>query len=217
MVDVTNFSPKASFMGSRENLHVVERWRRVDANTLQYQATVEMLNAQFRLGFLRLEQGDAEGSAECFEACLAARPAWREAEVNLALAYSNIGKSSEAREVLDKVLERDPSYADALRGSAAQSLYSDPALALTRLKQLCESGEKSPEVVFNAGVLHQQSGDWQHAADCYREALALNPKLAGAWVNLGHALLSLGDEKAAHQAWASALELDGKLARGYFS
>src|SRR5438105_8844954 len=41
VVDVTNFSPKTSFMGSRENLHVIERWTRVDANTLQYQATVE--------------------------------------------------------------------------------------------------------------------------------------------------------------------------------
>jgi hypothetical protein len=41
VVDVTNFSPKTSFMGSRENLHVVERWTRIDANTLQYQATIE--------------------------------------------------------------------------------------------------------------------------------------------------------------------------------
>jgi hypothetical protein len=41
VVDVTNFSPKTSYMGSRENLHVVERWTRVDANTLEYVATIE--------------------------------------------------------------------------------------------------------------------------------------------------------------------------------
>jgi hypothetical protein len=40
VVDVTNFSPKTSFQGSRENLHVVERWTRLDANTLEYVITV---------------------------------------------------------------------------------------------------------------------------------------------------------------------------------
>jgi len=41
VIDVTNFSPKTSFQGSRENLHVVERWTRLDANTLEYAVTVE--------------------------------------------------------------------------------------------------------------------------------------------------------------------------------
>jgi hypothetical protein len=41
VVDVTNFSPKSSFMGSHEKLHVVERWTRVDKDTLEYQATLE--------------------------------------------------------------------------------------------------------------------------------------------------------------------------------
>jgi len=41
LIDTTNFSPKVDFMGSRENLHLVERWTRLDANTLQYQVTIE--------------------------------------------------------------------------------------------------------------------------------------------------------------------------------
>ena len=41
VVDVTNFSAKTDFQGSRENLHVVERWRRTGANTLEYTVTVE--------------------------------------------------------------------------------------------------------------------------------------------------------------------------------
>jgi hypothetical protein len=40
VVDVTNFSPRVEFRGSRENLHVVERWTRLDANTLEYSATI---------------------------------------------------------------------------------------------------------------------------------------------------------------------------------
>jgi hypothetical protein len=41
VIDVTNFSPKTDFHGSRENLHLVERWRRTGPNTLEYEVTIE--------------------------------------------------------------------------------------------------------------------------------------------------------------------------------
>ena len=41
VVDVTNFTPKTDYRGSRENLHVVERWTRTGPNTLEYAATIE--------------------------------------------------------------------------------------------------------------------------------------------------------------------------------
>ena len=41
VVDVTNFSPKSSFQGSHENLHLVERWTRLDAETIEYAVTIE--------------------------------------------------------------------------------------------------------------------------------------------------------------------------------
>ena len=41
VVDVTNFNHKKEYRGSRENLHLVERFTRLDANTLEYVATME--------------------------------------------------------------------------------------------------------------------------------------------------------------------------------
>ncbi len=41
VVDVTNFTPKTDFQGSRENLHLVERWTRTSPTTLEYAVTVE--------------------------------------------------------------------------------------------------------------------------------------------------------------------------------
>jgi hypothetical protein len=41
VVDVTNFSPKSDFQGAHANLHLVERWTRLDADTLEYAVTVE--------------------------------------------------------------------------------------------------------------------------------------------------------------------------------
>jgi hypothetical protein len=40
IVDTTNFSGKSSFRGASDQLHVVERFRRVDASTIEYRATV---------------------------------------------------------------------------------------------------------------------------------------------------------------------------------
>ncbi len=41
VVDVTNFSPKSDFQGAHENLHLVERWTRFDADTIEYAVTID--------------------------------------------------------------------------------------------------------------------------------------------------------------------------------
>ena len=61
VVDVTNFSPKTDFQGSSENLHLVERWRRVNATSLEYVVTIEDGTAWTRPWTIKQEltkQGD---------------------------------------------------------------------------------------------------------------------------------------------------------------
>src|SRR5215470_11284135 len=41
VIDVTNFSPKTDFQGSREKLHLIERWTRTGPATLEYVVTIE--------------------------------------------------------------------------------------------------------------------------------------------------------------------------------
>jgi len=41
VIDVTNFTPKTDFLGSRENLHLIERWTRTGPKTLEYVVTIE--------------------------------------------------------------------------------------------------------------------------------------------------------------------------------
>jgi hypothetical protein len=41
VIDVTNFSPKTDFQGSRESLHLVERWTRTGPTALEYAVTIE--------------------------------------------------------------------------------------------------------------------------------------------------------------------------------
>jgi len=41
VVDTTNFTDKTRFRGSTDNLHVIERFIRMDAGTLRYQFTID--------------------------------------------------------------------------------------------------------------------------------------------------------------------------------
>jgi hypothetical protein len=41
VVDITNFTQRTNYHGSRENLHLIERYRRLDENTLSLEITVE--------------------------------------------------------------------------------------------------------------------------------------------------------------------------------
>ncbi|HEY2227386.1 MAG TPA: hypothetical protein VGI22_06505 [Xanthobacteraceae bacterium] len=55
VIDVTNFSPKTDVQGSRENLHLVERWTRTGPTTLAYVATIEDLTVWTRPWTVRQE------------------------------------------------------------------------------------------------------------------------------------------------------------------
>ena len=41
VIDVTNFSHKTDYLGSRENMHLVERWTRTGPDTLEYVVTLD--------------------------------------------------------------------------------------------------------------------------------------------------------------------------------
>jgi hypothetical protein len=41
VIDVSNFSPKTDYQGSRENLHLVERWTRTGQASLEYVVTID--------------------------------------------------------------------------------------------------------------------------------------------------------------------------------
>ena len=64
VVDVTNFSRKTDFHGSRENLHLVERWTRLDAETLEYVVTIEDPTTWTRPWAVRQEMTIQDGQAD---------------------------------------------------------------------------------------------------------------------------------------------------------
>ena len=174
-------------------------------------------DSRFRLGCLRLELGDFRGAAEAFDACL-----WKR---------KRLGRS--AAQYRHRQLETGGSgrcagcFPALPRGSAAferthcrhwrqwhSSVVASKSMDLHA--KLVRNGERSPEVLYNAGLLHQKSGQPEQAVQLYREALVAAPEFAEALLNLGIALESLGQKDEAQANWQKALTLKPELAHGYF-
>ena len=67
VVDVTNFTDKTDFRGSRETLHLVERWTRVDANRIDYEVTVDDPATFTKRWTVGVPMKQDEGQTQIFE------------------------------------------------------------------------------------------------------------------------------------------------------
>ena len=162
-------------------LEEAERWYK-----LVLEKAPKEEEARFRLGYLRLQRDDFRGAAEAFEGCLKYRPQWPEAYANLALAYSGLGERDRAERLYEKMLEADPKSLDALRGLAGLAIQaSDFDTALEFHVRLIDLGERSPEVLYNAGADVREGGQKEKAVRLYRDALAQQPDMPEALLNLG--------------------------------
>jgi hypothetical protein len=73
VIDVTNFSTKTDYQGSRENLHLVERWTRTSPTTLEYVVTIEDPTAWSKAWTVRQEftrQSDADNKLYTEPRCI---------------------------------------------------------------------------------------------------------------------------------------------------
>ena len=148
-----------------------------------------------RIGHLRLERSDYPRSIQAFESCLAKRPNWPEARLNLGIAHWRAGDKEGARKCFQELTASGSDSKEALRGLAALTLDNqDYDKAFEIWRQSLDAGERSPELLYNAGLICQRRGEAADAAVLYKEALKTDPGFGEALLNLGHALMTLGNE-----------------------
>jgi len=117
------------------------------------------------------------------------RPQWPEAQANLALAYSGLGDRSQAERIDEKMLEADPKSADALRGRAAIAIQtSDLDAGLKLHVRLIGLGERSAEVLYNAGAHVRKSGPARQSFEVLSESPRRKPDTPEALLNPGRIL-----------------------------
>ncbi|MCG5055874.1 MAG: tetratricopeptide repeat protein [Myxococcales bacterium] len=120
------------------------------------------------------------------------------ARLDLAAAYLNEGRLSEAAASYDAVLERQPRHKEALKiaGDLArqEGQLDEAAKRYERLRRLVP---EDPRPVFLLGAVYHQAGNLEAAERMFTEA-AQHPQLrAEAWSNLGAVMLEQGRAKEA--------------------
>lgn len=80
--------------------------------------------------------------------------------------------------------------------------------AIQELETLARWGEPSAGVLYNLGLAHSQSGDFERAVDLQRRCVEIDPTHDNAWVAIGVALGQLGKGDEAREAYEKALAIN---------
>ena len=177
----------------------------------------EKEDAWFRLGYFRLVRADYAESIEPFRICVAKKPDWLEALINLGLAQWRSGDLQAAKASYVQAIAKHEDSNDALRALAALAVeMNDHSLALDIESKLEKAGESAPELAYNIGIVLERANLFEDAARCYRHATERKPDFGEALLNLGHALNALGQGDEARACWQKALEAKPELAEKYF-
>jgi tetratricopeptide (TPR) repeat protein len=144
-------------------------------------------DAQYNLGFVLAKLGKPQEAQAHLEKALQLNPASSEARFQLAAVLRTLGQEEKAREELQKFQEKKQ-----------ESVKEN--VAGTRVNQANQ---------------YFESGDYQRAADYYREALAHDPGNARTYYDLALALDHLGKIAEERSALNKAIELDASIARAH--
>jgi TolB-like protein/Flp pilus assembly protein TadD len=162
--------------------------RRYDTNPETYEL---YLKARSLLGAIVIPRPNVIKSADLFEQVIAKDPAFAPAYAGLANAYGAISIFTGPRAPGQP--DREAAFAQ-MRPTAERALQLDPLLA---------------EAHVAMGQVYTRDWDWASAEKAFRRAIALNPNLTAAYVNLAYAvLLPTGRFKEALQELDKAIRAD---------
>jgi tetratricopeptide (TPR) repeat protein len=174
-------------------------------------------DAWLRLGYLRLDRGDAAGAIDALENIATKPKARSDARVNLAVAYWREGRLESAKTLMQRALKEQPNAIEFLRVLAAVAVAESNADEAARLEaKLDQLGERIPELSYNVGVLLENARRHEDAVPVFERAAKARPGFGEALLNMGHALKALGQVNRANECWQEAIAAMPELAAGYF-
>lgn len=143
----------------------------------------------------------------------AATPAQQaQALLNQAVKAHESGQTEVAEEKYLAVIKIQPQNRYALfdLGLMAQQAGSLPH-AQEYYEQSLQSDPRFRPALFNLAVIKTKMKQFDEAVSLYRRLVAAHPDAATGYLNLGFALLEVGDDKGAGKAFSQAIELDPSL------
>jgi tetratricopeptide (TPR) repeat protein len=155
-------------------------------------------DALARVGWLLDATGDVDGSVEQYQRAVALAPNRASLRADLGEALKNAGRYEESIEELKRAIAIDDTQprAHAVLGFVyfRTQKYSE---ALKEYERALDLGEGDPSVLGALCTLYVIGRQFERAASCFRQLVALEPGNVAARVQLGHVerTLSMGRER----------------------
>jgi tetratricopeptide (TPR) repeat protein len=140
---------------------------------------------QTNLGKNYYDRGQADKAVTALETAVQLRPEQADAHLNAANAYLRASQPQKALQHAEEVLKLDHSSGAAhyIAGCALLRLGKPPD-ALKALQQAKDIDRTINAVSFQLGRAHQQVGNFEEAAEQFREVVKFEPEHAAAHYNL---------------------------------
>ena len=146
----------------------------------------------------KIQNGDVPGGRRVLEAAIAKAPDFLSATLALAEISAGEKKYEEARELLGKVLARDPENYDAMFLSGRLGmLQGDPARAVGEFEKMAAIYQKSPIILYQLGLAYNAADDTAKGMASLNQAILLNPGFAEAILALAQMKVAKGDLSSA--------------------
>lgn len=187
---------------------------RICANILRDDAG--HLEAHNCLGVVRQRLGHPEQAAVHFEKVLARDPAFVPAYANLANSLIQLGRSDDAKSVVDRALSLRPTEAIANRalGDLGYKVAAY-AEAETFYRRALAAAPADFDSQVGLGMTLRRLGRFEEALACYEAALGLQPNNASVHLNRGNVLGAIGRLDDSIASYREAIRLRPDYARAH--
>ncbi len=146
------------------------------------------------VGLVLLRMGRVQESVPELEQALKLKPSDAAAQMNLAIAYEQLGQPEKELVLLARMDETSraqkrplPADVSAMYARALAATHRLPA-AVARMQQAVAADPHNADLLDSLGSLYAMQQDWPNAERNFRAALSVNPNLASAHLHLGLAL-----------------------------
>jgi tetratricopeptide (TPR) repeat protein len=188
-----------------QRIHPVPAAQEKLASTIEVHSRID--RAWFQAA-KEIQQQQFSEAAKTLEGVLALKPDLALVHGKLGSVYASLGEKEKAREHLKAVSQFDPDepYGESMLGWLAY-LDGEHSEALEHYLRAEEMEPRNVKVKYNRGLAHAGLGQWEDAETAFRKVLALDPKHAGAYQGLSHALRGQGQSVEALKNAQRAAEL----------
>lgn len=129
-----------------------------------------------------------------------------EAALASARALAERGDDALAERAFAAVLERAPGNVESATVVARYALgRGRPEQAIAHLTSAVRHAPAQPQLLRNLGAAYAAAGRFEESRDALTSAVALQPSMFGAWLQLGHVRERLGDRRGALVAFFRAV------------